>query len=156
MRPFTAGRYKSTLNLPLTARVMLGGDTAEGLACPTPTSAGGSPCPYSRTSSFWLFSWLSGAAHVHLGQEKQMGCSGSAQKRDGQGSGRAAPVLQWMMLRERRDKRQGEVPQVPRWLGGTAQNRTLLSPRPPNYTATQMLHDSSFVWALLPVPGGLH
>ena len=76
MRPFTAGRYKSTLNLPLTARVMLGGDTAEGLACPMPTSAGDSPCPYSRTSSFWMFSWLSGAAHVHLGQEKQMGCSG--------------------------------------------------------------------------------
>lgn len=76
MRPFTAGRYKSTLNLPLTARVMLRGDTAEGLACPMPTSAGDSPCAYNRTSGFWLFSWLSGDAHLLRGQEKQMGCSG--------------------------------------------------------------------------------
>lgn len=74
---------------------MLGGDTAEGLACPTPTSAGGSPCPYSRTSSFWLFSWLSGAAHVHLGQEKQMGCSGCSTEEGwaGQREGSSGPAV---------------------------------------------------------------
>lgn len=51
------------------------------------------------------------------GRKSKWDAQAAAQKRDGQGSGRAALVLQWMMLRERGQKtrRSAPGPTLARW-----------------------------------------